>query len=357
MNDTAFPDPNIEATDDVQAVEQLAAAYETIRAELAKVIVGQDKVIEQMLQCILTSSHAILEGVPGLAKTLLVSTLARCLKLQFARIQFTPDLMPSDITGTEVIQEDKATGERTFRFLPGPIFSNVLLADEINRTPPKTQAALLEAMQERQVTAGGKRYPMAQPFFVLATQNPIEQEGTYPLPEALQDRFMYKIFVDYPAWEEELDVIRRTTADAEPEVQVVLSGESIVRLHRLVRRIPTGEHVIQYAARLVRATRVHKGGVPPFVRDNVSWGAGPRACQYLVLGAKARAGLHGRYNVSTDDIIAVAKPVLRHRVVMNFNADAEGVTPDDLVDRLIEAIPAKQGAVASDAQTGKLLKS
>jgi MoxR-like ATPase len=342
---------------DVQAVDELNAAYKTMREELAKVIVGQDQVIEQVMMCILTRSHAILEGVPGLAKTLLISTLSRCMKLDFARIQFTPDLMPSDITGTEIIQEDKATGERSFRFLKGPIFHNIILADEINRTPPKTQAALLEAMQERQVTAGGTRHAMLDPFFVLATQNPIEQEGTYPLPEAQQDRFMFKIMVDYPAWEEEMDIIRRTTADTEAALEPVIDGERIIALQHIVRRIPIADSVIEYALRLVRATRVTENDIPEVVKDYVSWGAGPRACQYLVLGGKAHAALNGRYHVSTDDVIAVAKPVLRHRLVTNFNADAEGISTDDIVERMIEAIPPREGAVAKDANLREMVKA
>ena len=339
---------------DVQAVNELREAYASICRELSKLIVGQERVIQEVLICVLTRAHAILEGVPGLAKTLLVSTLARCMELEFRRIQFTPDLMPSDITGTEIIQEDRATGERSFRFLRGPIFANVVLADEINRTPPKTQAALLEAMQERQVTAGGTRHPMLDPFFVLATQNPIEQEGTYPLPEAQQDRFMFKILVDYPSWDEEKQVIFQTTADEEPEVRPVLDRDRILSLQHVVRRIPVSEHVVEYAMRIVRATRVTKPDVPDFVRDYVSWGAGPRACQCLVLSGKAHAALHGRYHVATDDVAAVAKPVLRHRLVMNFNADAEGVTADHLVDRLLETIPAKESKVTKDPEAGKL---
>jgi MoxR-like ATPase len=342
--------------DDLQAVAQLQQAYKSLRTELAKTIVGQDEVLEQLLMCIFARGHAILEGVPGLAKTLMVSALAKCLKLHFARIQFTPDLMPSDITGTEVIQEDKATGTRQFKFLQGPIFAHIILADEINRTPPKTQAALLEAMQERQVSAGGKRYPMLDPFFVLATQNPIEQEGTYPLPEAQQDRFMFKIFVKYPTWDEEFNIVRTTTADESHEPTAVLDGAAVQRLQHLIRRVPIADHVIQYAMRLVRATRVSEADVPDFVRDYVSWGAGPRACQYLVLGGKARAVLHGRFHVSTDDVQAVAKPVLRHRIITNFNADAEQVTADVLVDRLIAHIPAKEGAIVADARTSKVLK-
>jgi len=344
-------------TDDLAAVERLTQAYRTLRKEMAKAIVGQEQVLEELLMCIFARGHAILEGVPGLAKTLMVSSLAKCLDLEFARIQFTPDLMPSDITGTEVIQEDRSTGTRQFTFLAGPVFSNVILADEINRTPPKTQAALLESMQERQVSVGGKRMPMKDPFFVLATQNPIEQEGTYPLPEAQQDRFMFKIQVDYPTWQEEFDIVRLTTAMEEVELSPVLDGPDIVALQHTIRRVPVSDHVIRYAMRLVRATRVHEGGVPDIVGNYVSWGAGPRACQYLILGGKVRAVLHGRYHVSTDDIRAVARPVLRHRIVTNFNADAEGFTTDKIVDGLIELIPAKEGAIAANPDTSGLLKS
>jgi MoxR-like ATPase len=340
---------------DVKAVDDLRESYQAMRREVGKLIVGQGPVIEQALICILTRSHAILEGVPGLAKTLLVSTLARCMKLEFSRIQFTPDLMPADITGTEVIQENKATGERGFRFLRGPIFANVILADEINRTPPKTQAALLEAMQERQVTAGGVRHPMLDPFFVLATQNPIEQEGTYPLPEAQQDRFMFKIFVDYPEWDEEKQVIFQTTADEEPQVAPVLDHARILELQHVVRRVPAAEPVVEYAMRLVRATRVGKPDALDFVREYVSWGAGPRACQCLILAGKAHAVLHGRYHVATDDVAAVAKAVMRHRLVMNFNADAEGVTPDRLVERLLQTVPARDSRVTRDPEAQTLV--
>ena len=358
MTETTHPREGGEdlGRDDIQAVEQLQQAYDMLRRELAKTIIGQDEVLEQLLMCIFARGHAILEGVPGLAKTLMVSALAKCLELAFARIQFTPDLMPSDITGTEVIQEDKATGSRQFKFLQGPLFANIILADEINRTPPKTQAALLEAMQERQVSAGGKRYPMLDPFFVLATQNPIEQEGTYPLPEAQQDRFMFKIFVKYPSWDEEFDIIRVTTAADVHEPEAVLDGPAVIRLQRLIRRVPVADHVIRYAMRLVRATRVSEPDVPPFVRDYLSWGAGPRACQYLVLGGKARAILQGRFHVSTEDVQAVARPVLRHRLITNFNADAEGVTPDALTDRLIAETPAQEGAIVADERTRKMLK-
>ncbi|MBS3733987.1 MAG: MoxR family ATPase [Phycisphaerae bacterium] len=343
--------------DDIQAAERLTEAYQTIRAELGKAIVGQEKVLEQLLTCIFARGHAILEGVPGLAKTLMVSSLARCLDLDFARIQFTPDLMPSDITGTEVIQEDRATGRREFKFLQGPIFNNIILADEINRTPPKTQAALLEAMQERQVSVGGERMPMSEPFFVLATQNPIEQEGTYPLPEAQQDRFMFKVFVDYPTWDEEFDVVRLTTAGAEPQLSPVLTGEEILRLQEIIRRVPAAEHVIAYVMRLVRATRVHEAlegtSVPGVVREYVSWGAGPRACQFLILAGKVRAVLHGRFHVSTDDIAALARPVLRHRIVTNFNADAEGYDSDRIIATLLEQIPAKDSSIAANPATAK----
>ena len=344
--------------DDIQAAERLSEAYRTICREMARAIVGQEAVLEELLMCIFARGHAILEGVPGLAKTLMVSSLAQCLELDFARIQFTPDLMPSDITGTEVIQEDRSTGTRDFRFLHGPIFNNVILADEINRTPPKTQAALLEAMQERQVTAGGKRMPMKDPFFVLATQNPIEQEGTYPLPEAQQDRFMFKIFVKYPNWDEEFDIVRLTTAIQDVQLSHVLTGEEIIQLQEIIRRVPVSDHVIQYAMRLVRATRVIDTDTapPPVVRDYVSWGAGPRACQYLTLGGKVRAVLHGRVHVSTEDIQAVARPVLRHRIVTNFNADAEGMTVDRIVDRLLEIIPAQESAIATNPATAKAVE-
>jgi MoxR-like ATPase len=339
--------------EDIKAAEQLTEAYKNIRDEMGKAIIGQEAVLEELLMCIFARGHAILEGVPGLAKTLMVSSLAECLDLGFNRIQFTPDLMPSDITGTEVIQENKTTGARELNFLKGPIFSNIILADEINRTPPKTQAALLEAMQERQVSVGGARMPMEDPFFVLATQNPIEQEGTYPLPEAQQDRFMFKIFVDYPSWDEEFDVIRMTTAMQDTKLSRVLDGETIKQLQGIIRRVPVADHVIEYSMKLVRATRVLDGDVPEIVREYISWGAGPRACQYLILGGKVRSVLHGRYHVSTEDIQAVAKPVLRHRIVTNFNADAEGYTPDRIIDKLVEIIPASKSEIESDSRTAK----
>ena len=335
---------------DLRAVDRLKEAYAVVRKELSKVIVGMDSVVEQLLIAIFSRGHCILEGVPGLAKTLLISSLAETLKLSFTRIQFTPDLMPSDITGTEVIQEDKATGERAFKFLPGPIFANIILADEINRTPPKTQAAMMEAMQERQVSTGGKRYPLESPFFVLATQNPIEQEGTYPLPEAQLDRFMFKIFVDYPSESEEMDIMKMTTTIQDTKLDAVLTGEDIVNLQAIVRKVPISDHVISYAMKFARYTRILKGEAPDFIREWVSWGAGPRAIQYLILGGKARAILMGRYYVSTEDIRAVAHPVLRHRVLTNFSAEAEGITSDTIVDKLIEIIPDKQSEVMSDGR-------
>ena len=335
------PNPNVSA-DDLQSLENLRQTYAALKSELAKVIVGQDEVIEQLLLAIFSQGHCLLEGVPGLAKTLMVSTLAKSLRFKFSRIQFTPDLMPSDITGTEVIQENKATGERVFRFINGPIFANIILADEINRTPPKTQAALLESMQERQVTVGGQRHVLPNPFFVLATQNPIEQEGTYPLPEAQQDRFMFKVFVKYPSYDEEFRIAETTTALGTQQVNEILTGEDILRLQQLVRRVPAAPYCIHYALRLVRATRVHEGDAPAFVKDWVSWGSGPRGMQYLLLGGKARAMLNGRFFVNTDDIKAVAYPVLRHRVITNFNAESAGITPDKVIDKLLAEIPARR---------------
>ncbi|MCR9118496.1 MAG: MoxR family ATPase, partial [bacterium] len=342
MSDGGAPNNENQLTeDDMQALERLKQANESLRGELGKVIVGQSEVIEQLLIAIFAQGHCLLEGVPGLAKTLMVSTLAKALKLDFSRIQFTPDLMPSDITGTEVIQEDRGTGERSFKFLKGPVFSNIILADEVNRTPPKTQAALLEAMQEKQVTIGGERHGLPSPFFVLATQNPIEQEGTYPLPEAQQDRFMFKVFVKYPSYEEEYQIADTTTSEWSPQVESVLSAEEILRLQQLVRRVPAAPHVIHYALRLVRATRVLEEGIPSFVKEWVSWGAGPRGMQYLLLGGKARAMLHGRYFVTTEDVQAVAHPVLRHRVITNFNAESIGINSDKVIDRLLEEIPTR----------------
>jgi MoxR-like ATPase len=329
--------PRIEG--DLAAIERLNDGYKRIRKELSKVIVGQDRVIEELLIAIFARGHCLLVGVPGLAKTLMIRTLADSLSLSFSRIQFTPDLMPSDITGTEVLQEDKATGQRMFKFLHGPLFANVILADEINRTPPKTQAALLEAMQERQVTVGGARHRLPDPFFVLATQNPIEQEGTYPLPEAQQDRFMFNIVVDYPEEEEEFRIVEMTTTTHVPQLDRVLSATDILEMQDIVRKVPVAPYVIRYAMKFTRLTRKDKGEVPDFIRDYVTWGAGPRASQFLVLAAKARAVLHGRYYVSCEDIRAVAPAVLRHRIITNFNAEAEGIKPDEIVRRLSDIIP------------------
>ncbi len=324
---------------DIQAAERLTEASQRVRKELGKVIVGQADVIEELLIALFAGGHCLLVGVPGLAKTLIIRSLAETLSLDFRRIQFTPDLMPSDITGTEVIQEDRSTGERQLRFLPGPVFGNIILADEINRTPPKTQAALLEAMQEKQVTVGGERRAVPEPFFVLATQNPVEQEGTYPLPEAQLDRFMFNVRIDYPSEDEELRIIKQTTAESSNSITPLLSADEITELCKLVRKVPIADHVATDALRLSRMTRPQQEGVPDFVKQYVSWGAGPRAGQFLVLGAKARAVLHGRYFVSRDDIRKVALPVLRHRIRLNFNADAEGLTTDDLILRLIESLP------------------
>ncbi len=332
------------ATDekDLQAVAKLKAATATIKSELSKVIVGQDQVVEETLIAIFTRSHALLVGVPGLAKTLLVSSLAQTLHLGFKRIQFTPDLMPSDITGTEVIYSDPKTNERAFRFLKGPIFSNIVLADEINRTPPKTQAAMLEAMQERKVTVGGTDYALPNPFFVLATQNPIEQEGTYPLPEAQLDRFMFMINVDYPTTAEELQIMKMATGAPIEKPQAVLTEEEILDLQATVRRMPVAEHVYQYAERIVRVTRIKTPEALDYCKKFLSWGAGPRASLNLILAAKARAMLNGQVHVSCDDIATVAAPILRHRIIPNFAAQSEGITADDVVKKILEAIPKDQ---------------
>jgi MoxR-like ATPase len=325
--------------DDAETVAKMKRAREVIEREVAKVIIGQKQVIEQVIIALFCRGHGLIQGVPGLAKTLLVSTISKVLKLDFKRIQFTPDLMPSDITGTEVLEESAETRERYFRFLKGPIFTNVLLADEINRTPPKTQAALLEAMQEYRVTAGGKTLPIEPPFFVLATQNPIEQEGTYPLPEAQLDRFMFMIKIDYPTKSEEVDIVLATTREETAEPKPVLSGEDIRALQGIVRRVPVSRHVATYAATLARATRPKTEDAPDFVTEWLSWGAGPRAAQYMVLGAKARAVLAGRVNVTCADIRAMAAPVLRHRIFTNFNADSEGVTVEQVIAKLLKSVP------------------
>jgi MoxR-like ATPase len=321
---------------DIQAVKQLADAYKTMSQELAKVIVGQAEVVEQVLTAMFCQGHVLLVGVPGLAKTLLVKTISDVLHLSFKRIQFTPDLMPSDITGTEVIEEDRTTGKRVFRFVRGPIFASMVLADEINRTPPKTQAALLEAMQEHRVTNGETTYDLPEPFFVLATQNPIEQEGTYPLPEAQLDRFMFQTLVRYPTADDELQIMKQATTNYKVELSRMLDGATIVRLQQIVRRVPVAEHVYAYARDLVRATRPGEPGVPAFINEMVQWGAGPRASIYLIMAGKARAILNGRVHVTTEDIAKVAHPVLRHRILPTFSAEAAGMNSDKVIDRLIK---------------------
>lgn len=331
-----------EPTPDQSHIEELAQAYRNMTEEIGKVIIGQQNVIEQLLLALFSRGHCLLVGVPGLAKTLLVSTVAQIMHLTFKRIQFTPDLMPADITGTDILQDDPETGRRKFVFLEGPIFANMILADEINRTPPKTQAALLEAMQEHHVTAGANTYHLPEPFFVLATQNPIEQEGTYPLPEAQLDRFMFNIIVGYPDRAEELAIMKQTTSTYRPKLEAILSGEQILQFQDVVRQVVVADHVFDYAADLVRATRPGDSANPKFVSELLSWGAGPRASQYLILGGKARALLYGRLHVTTEDIREVAYPVLRHRLVTTFHADAEGISTDDVIHRLISTIPLPQ---------------
>jgi MoxR-like ATPase len=323
--------------EDLQAVEKLAQARDKLVGEIGKVIIGQSQVIEELLIALLCNGHCLLVGVPGLAKTLMISTVASILDLKFQRIQFTPDLMPSDITGTDIIEENVSTGKRDFRFVRGPIFANIVLADEINRTPPKTQAALLQAMQEHEVTAGGETYKLPEPFFVLATQNPIELEGTYPLPEAQLDRFMFNTYIDYPSSDEENLIVKTTTSMYTPEVSVVMGAEDILVLQQLVRKVPVSDQVLGYAVRLARGTRP-TGGAPEFIRNWVRWGAGPRASQYLTLGAKARAILDGRFSPSCEDIRAVVRPVLRHRIVTSFSAEAEGVDTVQIIDRLLQEV-------------------
>jgi len=329
----------IRSADEMKAVRQLGEARSLLLGEIHKVIVGQDEVIEQLLLAMFSRGHCLMVGVPGLAKTLLVSTIANVLKLKFSRIQFTPDLMPSDITGTDVIQENRSTGEREFRFIKGPLFGNIILADEINRTPPKTQAALLQAMQEYHVTTGGNTYPLDLPFFVLATQNPIEQEGTYPLPEAQLDRFMFMINIDYPSRQDERVIVKTTTAEEKYDLRLVLAGKDILNIQSIVRRVPVSEHVVDYAVGLARATRPGTPEAPQFINEWLTWGAGPRAAQYLVLGAKSRAIFAGRAQVTCEDVRRIAHPVLRHRLFTNFNADAEGVTPEKIIDRLLQTVP------------------
>jgi MoxR-like ATPase len=332
------------ATNDLAAVEELAAAFQTMRQELGKVIVGQDEVVEQVLTAMFCQGHVLLVGVPGLAKTMLVKTISDVLHLSFRRIQFTPDLMPSDITGTDVLEEDRTTGKRTFRFVHGPLFANMVLADEINRTPPKTQAALLEAMQEHRVTSGEHTFDLPEPFFVLATQNPIEQEGTYPLPEAQLDRFMFQTLVKYPTPQDEIQIMKQATSEYRPQLSRLLDGAKIQQLQQVVRRVPVAEHVFAYARDMVRATRPGEPGVPGFVNELVQWGAGPRASIYLIMAGKARAILNGRVHVTTDDIAAMAHPVLRHRILTTFSAEAAGMNSDKLIDRLLAEIPRSKAA-------------
>jgi len=327
------------ATVDETSIQKLGETFTTIRTELRKAIVGQDTVVNNLLVALLADGHCLLEGVPGLAKTLLISSLAQALSLTFKRIQFTPDLMPSDITGTEIIQDDPETGERKFKFLAGPIFANIILADEINRTPPKTQAALLEAMQEKQVSTGGKIYKLAQPFFVLATQNPLEQEGTYPLPEAQQDRFLFKVFVDYPSEDEEEKIMRLVADRAFGQIKPVLDGPRIQTAQEIVRQIPVADEVYAYARRLVRATRHNTPEAPEFIRKWLAWGAGPRASICLITAGRAHAGLHGRPCVTCEDVAAVAPPVLRHRLACSYVARAEGITPEKVIEELLKSVP------------------
>jgi len=332
------PTPVVSPKTDLDAVAELATAHQQILDEIGKRIIGQRRVIEQLLVALFARGHTLFVGVPGLAKTLLISTLAETLNLSFQRIQFTPDLMPADITGTEVLEEDHATGRRNFRFIRGPVFANLVLADEINRTPPKTQAALLQSMQEYRVTAGGTTHELPLPFLVFATQNPVEQEGTYPLPEAQLDRFMFQVDVDYPSEDEEEEIVRQQTSDHHPELTRVLSPQRIMQLQDLVRRVPAADHVVKYAVALARATRPNAPTAPTFIRESVSWGAGPRASQFLILAAKARAILDGRFAASTDDVAALARPTLQHRLILNYRAEAEGHRAGDLVDRLLSAV-------------------
>lgn len=338
-----------------ELIGQVRGAGDALRREIAKVIVGQEDVVDQILMAVFCDGHALLVGVPGLAKTLLVSTIARAMDLKFSRVQFTPDLMPSDITGTEVIEEDKTTGRRELRFVPGPVFANVLLADEINRTPPKTQAALLESMQERQVSVGGVRHPLPDPFFVLATQNPLEQEGTYPLPEAQLDRFMFQVLIGYPTEDEELEVIKRSAHKDEVSITPVVDAARIAVVRKIVRHCPVPEHVLHYALRLVRSTRAGEHA-PDVVRDYLAWGAGPRASEALVHAAKAHALIRGSGVVTAGDVRAVAHPVLRHRILTNFNAEADQITPDAIVDILLADIPVTGESAEDRRLAGRVLR-
>ena len=346
------PEPQLSPTTD-----RLHKAHEKIVEQLSRVIVGQQQVIDELLICLFSQGHCLLEGVPGLAKTLLISTLSRSLDLAFSRIQFTPDLMPADIIGTEVLEEDRSSGSRNLRFIEGPLFSNVVLADEINRTPPKTQSALLEAMQERQVSVGRTQHQLSDPFFVLATQNPIEQEGTYPLPEAQQDRFMFKVFVQYPSFSEEFEIAQRTTGTTTADVEPILTAAEIIALQKSVREVPLSDHIARYVIAIVRQTRVGGDGVPDFVSDQLSWGAGPRAVQYLILGCKARALLQGRSHVTIDDVQALAAPVLRHRIVVGFAAESEGVTADSIIRQIIETTPTHEDELTRDPRFQTIVAS
>jgi len=332
----AMADPQI--GNDREAVVELAEARDRVAKEIGKRIIGQREVVDLLLTSLFSAGHSLFVGVPGLAKTMLIATLSEVLDLQFKRVQFTPDLMPADITGTEVLVQDRSSGERNFKFIQGPIFTNILLADEINRTPPKTQAALLQSMQEYTVTAGGDTHQLPRPYLVFATQNPIEQEGTYPLPEAELDRFMFFIGVDYPSREEEQNIVLSTTGSQEPVIEKALGPERILQLQSLVRRVPAAEDVVNYAVRLVRASRPKEADAPDFVKEYISWGAGPRASQYLILGGKARAVLNGRFAVNAEDVRALARPVLRHRIITNFQAEVSSVTSVDIVDRLLERV-------------------
>ncbi len=344
MDATALPQTKLDQPSDVEAITEIAAACKKIKSEVAKRIIGQERVVEHLLTALFARGHCLFVGVPGLGKTLLISTLAEVLHLKMSRIQFTPDLMPSDITGTDVLEEDHATGRRVFRFIRGPIFANLILADEINRTPPKTQAALLQAMQEYRVTAGGETHVLEAPFLVFATQNPIEQEGTYPLPEAQLDRFMFQVDVDYPSRDEEVELVKQSTGDYRAPLVRALSAERILALQALVVRVPAADHVVRYAVELVRATRppqknaVLASTAPDFIREAVAFGAGPRASQYLILGAKARAIVDGRPAATVEDVRALARPTLQHRIITNFHAEAEGIRTPTLIDRLLEVV-------------------
>ena len=329
---------NLAEVQDVELVEKLSEKIKKVKSEIAKVIVGQNEIIDQLLVSLFSRGHCLLVGVPGLAKTLLIKTVAEVMDLKFSRIQFTPDLMPSDITGTEIIEEDSVTKKRDFKFISGPIFANIILADEINRTPPKTQAALLEAMQEHKVTAAGVTYKLPEPFFVLATQNPIEQEGTYPLPEAQLDRFMFNLWLDYPSFEEEKKVVETTTSQYLAKLEKILSAEEIIHFQELVRKVPVADNVIDFAVKVASLTRPNNNGSPQFIKEWITWGAGPRASQYMILAAKTKSIIEGRYSPNIDDVRFAMLPVLRHRIITNFSAEAEGVKSIDVIERLSKEV-------------------